>query len=642
MYLVPQKSTKDPRITQKGRFSAWLIKARSDGANAKWFQSVGRRYFTLDFDKRLFYYTHTESRQAQASTPIKFADILGAHLGHNFDPDPDCGQHGFSRPFRRHLPGTFPFTVRTKGKRLRLEAEEEPDAFQWISLLNAAHRIGAEVDLLQSLPAKRSEPARSRHGWSVSDPGHPSCSTPGIAYGEHPAAAAPNGAFLASAFACQTSCATNPMCKKFTWKRDGTDACWLIFDADATATSDPTAISGPPICEAKVEKSLEVQLKAAAKVHKKQTDEVFIGAKKGATLVASPGSSSDNSWLYSAAGIIGLGNSWLPSTPAKEEKVPSAVSTPSRDVSTVVSESSTPSIDSRSLDLERAIAGTETSEKHEAEEMDETIHCATESTGIEASFRRMVPPLRPSFRAAMRVMRRTVAVKTPASWVATARRKAWLVQPEPRLIFSCSDLQELFRDCAEELLWKLPDATSQELALVASAYSKLRAYDATLFRHVAAYSMRQAEERPPRATARCFIRAQRLLGGLADLSTISVVHGAVAASKAAHHAVARQLLEALTRRFVMLLRREQVTAHQVAVMARAFLEAGLRKFRLRSTVRPRLVPEDSETAVAAAQGDRSQLQQLSAAAEALVALQLNQETEFKLKETWRHGPAGQR
>lgn len=143
----------------------------------------------------------------------------------------------------------------------------------------------------------------------VSDPGHPSCSTPGIAYGEHPAAAAPNGAFLASAFACQTSCATNPMCKKFTWKRDGTDACWLIFDADATATSDPTAISGPPICEAKVEKSLEVQLKAAAKVHKKQTDEVFIGAKKGATLVASPGSSSDNSWLYSAAGIIGLGAS---------------------------------------------------------------------------------------------------------------------------------------------------------------------------------------------------------------------------------------------------------------------------------------------------------------------------------------------
>lgn len=34
------------------------------------------------------------------------------------------------------------------GCRLRLEAEEEPEAFRWISMLNAAHRIGAEVDLL--------------------------------------------------------------------------------------------------------------------------------------------------------------------------------------------------------------------------------------------------------------------------------------------------------------------------------------------------------------------------------------------------------------------------------------------------------------------------------------------------------------
>ena len=118
----------------------------------------------------------------------------------------DCGQHCHSRP-RRCLPGSYPFTVRTKGKRpainlhghccnkdiliawilvssheddwtgyswflnfpqlqnmwwimsfqsfpipcfcrLRLEAEEESEAFRWISMLNAAHRIGAEVDLL--------------------------------------------------------------------------------------------------------------------------------------------------------------------------------------------------------------------------------------------------------------------------------------------------------------------------------------------------------------------------------------------------------------------------------------------------------------------------------------------------------------
>lgn len=140
-------STNDPRFTQKGRASAWLIKARSDGSNAKWFQSMGRRFFILDFDKRIFYYTYTESRQAQASTPIPFVDILGAQLGHSYEPDADCGQHCHSRP-RRCLPGSYPFTVRTKGKRLRLEAEEESEAFRWISMLNAAHRIGAEVDLL--------------------------------------------------------------------------------------------------------------------------------------------------------------------------------------------------------------------------------------------------------------------------------------------------------------------------------------------------------------------------------------------------------------------------------------------------------------------------------------------------------------
>lgn len=115
----------------------------------------------------------------QASTAIPFKDILGAQLGHSYGADPEaldmtidglflwfmellvalhsftiqcvsyyefmisrprapifsqeCGANA-SRP-RRAVPGTFPFTVRTQGKRLRLEAEEEQEAFQWISML---------------------------------------------------------------------------------------------------------------------------------------------------------------------------------------------------------------------------------------------------------------------------------------------------------------------------------------------------------------------------------------------------------------------------------------------------------------------------------------------------------------------------
>ncbi|CAE7213725.1 Rpn3 [Symbiodinium sp. KB8] len=116
-------------------------------------------YFTLDFDRQIFYYAHSESRKSQVSKPIHFRDILGAHAGHSYEPD-DLGCPGqakvtrslsgvLSRP-RPPAPGIFPFTVRTRGKRLRLEAEVEAEVFQWIAMLNAAHRIGEDVDLLSS------------------------------------------------------------------------------------------------------------------------------------------------------------------------------------------------------------------------------------------------------------------------------------------------------------------------------------------------------------------------------------------------------------------------------------------------------------------------------------------------------------
>lgn len=44
MRAARRSSANDPRSTQKGRASAWLIKARSDGSSAKWFQSMGRRW----------------------------------------------------------------------------------------------------------------------------------------------------------------------------------------------------------------------------------------------------------------------------------------------------------------------------------------------------------------------------------------------------------------------------------------------------------------------------------------------------------------------------------------------------------------------------------------------------------------------
>eukprot|EP00435_Cladocopium_sp_Y103_P062789 s352_g24.t1 len=206
-------ATNDPRFTQKGRASAWLIKARSDGSNAKWFQSMGRRFFILDFDKRIFYYTYTESRQAQASTPIPFdsskafaAMCLVNPCGISCAIE-DCGQHCHSRP-RRCLPGSYPFTVRTKGKRLRLEAEEESEAFRWISMLNAAHRIGAEfLQLVVSSHLKMFRFAILVAGaMAIAEPADmkPSCSEKGKAYvTAEKIRSGPDGLYVINAISCQ-------------------------------------------------------------------------------------------------------------------------------------------------------------------------------------------------------------------------------------------------------------------------------------------------------------------------------------------------------------------------------------------------------------------------------------------------------
>lgn len=160
MYFVPSPqpldSATDARYTHKGKYSGWLIKAKSDGAKAKWFQTTGRRYFTIDFDRQIFFYAQGESASSQVSTPIMFRDILNACAGHSYEAD-DLGTKqgsgivrtvaGVMNKPRSTIPGHYPFMVRTVGKRLRLEAEVEKEAFDWIQMLNAASRKGKDVDI---------------------------------------------------------------------------------------------------------------------------------------------------------------------------------------------------------------------------------------------------------------------------------------------------------------------------------------------------------------------------------------------------------------------------------------------------------------------------------------------------------------
>merc|ERR1719482_1051060 len=75
--LMPRE--RDARYTHQGVYSAWLSKVKGDGAKAKWIQSSGRRYFTIDFESQIVFYSHSETDK-RISLPILFRDILSASM----------------------------------------------------------------------------------------------------------------------------------------------------------------------------------------------------------------------------------------------------------------------------------------------------------------------------------------------------------------------------------------------------------------------------------------------------------------------------------------------------------------------------------------------------------------------------------
>merc|ERR1719150_1150777 len=62
----------------RGQLSAWLQKKKS-GSSVVRVRQYNRRYFTIDFDARVFFYAHAENSK-QVSSQIPFADILDVRL----------------------------------------------------------------------------------------------------------------------------------------------------------------------------------------------------------------------------------------------------------------------------------------------------------------------------------------------------------------------------------------------------------------------------------------------------------------------------------------------------------------------------------------------------------------------------------
>jgi len=142
---LPQ-SVVDARASRQGVYSAWLKKVKSDNALMKWLSSSTTRYFTIDFDSQIFFYSHSKD-QKKVSQPIPFKDILGAERL----PPPASKKRGSNQGCG--------FILRTKQRAFELHTDSGADAALWAFALNAARDIGKSAkgisDDSETLAAQR-------------------------------------------------------------------------------------------------------------------------------------------------------------------------------------------------------------------------------------------------------------------------------------------------------------------------------------------------------------------------------------------------------------------------------------------------------------------------------------------------------
>eukprot|EP00913_Durusdinium_trenchii_P005433 g5064.t2 len=148
--MDPQEA-QDARVSRQGRYSAWLKKAKSENARCKLLQSHNTRYFTIDFDSQIIFYSHSTS-QKKVSQPIPFRDILGAERL----PLPTKSRKGRNAMI-------FGFILKTKQRTFELFTNSNADAAQWTFSLNAAMEMGKQkMEQLKVLQAQAEVPVRNQ------------------------------------------------------------------------------------------------------------------------------------------------------------------------------------------------------------------------------------------------------------------------------------------------------------------------------------------------------------------------------------------------------------------------------------------------------------------------------------------------
>lgn len=139
----------DAHRERRGKYSGWLTKAKQEDGKRKWLCLSNMRWFTIDFDNQVMFYSHSKAGK-RASDLICFRDIRGAALVSS-ESEPRTLRRSFSGTLLRRSPsspelqGECKFTVHLQHRTLSLTANSSVVALWWVDMLNTACMLGLNL-----------------------------------------------------------------------------------------------------------------------------------------------------------------------------------------------------------------------------------------------------------------------------------------------------------------------------------------------------------------------------------------------------------------------------------------------------------------------------------------------------------------
>merc|ERR1712007_76266 len=115
-------------------------KKSSPYSMGKWVRPWNLRYFSLDFDGRVFFYSYRQETAVPATKPIPFEGIVGASMEEPA-PGPDDARGGVRGKAESRFVVKF-----LGGRQMSLKAQSKGEAQKWVEALNFASKQKCESD----------------------------------------------------------------------------------------------------------------------------------------------------------------------------------------------------------------------------------------------------------------------------------------------------------------------------------------------------------------------------------------------------------------------------------------------------------------------------------------------------------------